>query len=152
LSGERDATGTVTRVVDGDTIEVEPLHHAGSQLTIRLADIDAPEKGQRFGQESARYLFDLIMAKEVRIDYSKKDFFGRIIGTVYLLAGDSGSLRQVNRTLIAGGYAWAYRKYCRSEILADVEAQARATRKGLWQGTNPVPPWKHRREMRNKGG
>jgi len=145
-------TGTVTRIIDGDTIEVRTSHRAGASFTIRLAHIDAPEKGQRFGQESARYLSALIMGKAVRVDYSKRDFFGRIIGTVFLLAGDSDSLREVNRILIAGGYAWVYRKYSRNEVLAGVEAQARANRKGLWQDTKPVQPWKHRRAMRNKGG
>jgi len=145
-------TGTVTRVIDGDTIEVEASPHVRTSFTIRLANIDAPEKGQRFGQESARCLSALILEKPVRVNYSKRDFFGRIIGTVYLLAGDSDSLRQVNRTLIAGGYAWVYRKYCRSEVLAVVEAQARATQKGLWRDARPVPPWKYRRAMRNKGG
>ena len=145
-------TGTVTRVIDGDTIEIETWHHVGPSLTIRLAHIDAPERAQRFGRESARYLSALITDRAVRIDYSKQDFFGRIIGTVYLLAGDSDSLRQVNRTLIAGGYAWVYRKYCRSEVMADLEAQARGSRKGLWRDTRPVPPWRYRRAMRNKGG
>jgi len=145
-------TGTVTRVIDGDTIEFKPWQRARPLLTIRLAHIDAPERGQRFGRESARYLSALIADRAVRIDYSKQDFFGRIIGTVYLLAGDSDSLRQVNRTLIAGGYAWVYRKYCRSEVMADLEAQARGSRKGLWRDTRPVPPWRYRRAMRNKGG
>ena len=145
-------TGTVTCVIDGDTIEVATSHRAGGSLTIRLAHIDAPEKGQRFGEESARYLSSVIMDKAVRVDYSKRDFFGRIIGTVYLLAGDSDSLRDVNRSLIARGYAWVYRKYSRSEVLADLEAEARGSRKGLWRDTKPVPPWRHRRAMRNTGG
>jgi micrococcal nuclease len=145
-------TGAVTRVIDGDTIEVEASHRVEAPFTIRLANIDAPEKGQPFGQESAKYLSALIMGKAVRIDYSKRDFFGRIIGTVYILAGDSDSLREVNRMLIAGGYAWVYRKYSRSQVLAGDEAQARAHRKGLWRETKPIPPWEHRRAIRNKGG
>lgn len=145
-------TGTVSRVIDGDTIEVETWHRAGPSLTIRLAHIDAPERGQRFGQKSARYLSALITDKAVRIDYSKQDFFGRIIGTVSLLPEDAGSSRQINRLLIAEGYAWVYRKYCRSEVLADLEAQAKGNRKGLWGETKPIPPWEHRRAIRNKGG
>lgn len=145
-------TGTVTRIIDGDTIAVMTSAEPEACVTIRLAEIDAPERDQHFGQESARFLCALILDKKVCVEYSKKDFFGRIIGTVYILAGDSDSLREVNRMLIAGGYAWVYRKYSRSEVLVGIEAKARSGRTGLWREKNPVPPWKHRRAMRSKGG
>jgi len=142
--------GTVTRVVDGDTITLKIPHQREDHVTVRLANIDAPERAQRFGQESTHYLASLILNKTVRVEYSKADFFGRIIGTVYLMSGDSGSLCHINRILLAEGYAWHYRKYSSSAELADVEMQARARRKGLWKEARPVPPWNHRATLRKQ--
>lgn len=46
--------GTVTRVMDGDTVKFTTSNE--SELTIRLEGIDAPEKAQRFDSESTQWL------------------------------------------------------------------------------------------------
>ena len=46
--------GQVVRVLDGDTIDV--LSGASQRQRVRLANIDAPEKGQPFGQKSKQNL------------------------------------------------------------------------------------------------
>lgn len=47
-------TGRVVRVIDGDTVVV--LTAPATEVRIRLAGIDAPEKGQPFGQRSRQFL------------------------------------------------------------------------------------------------
>jgi endonuclease YncB( thermonuclease family) len=70
----------VTRVLDGDTIEV--LTQENSTLRIRLQGIDAPEKTQAFGDTAQQQLTALILNKEVSIESDKKDNYGRLIGKV----------------------------------------------------------------------
>jgi micrococcal nuclease len=59
--------------------------------------------------------------------------------------------RNVNREMVADGWAWAYRQYLdrphASEYI-DAEEQARKEKKGLWQQTNPQPPWEFRKLLK----
>lgn len=58
-------TGRVVGISDGDTITV--LDSSNTQHKVRLAGIDAPEKGQAFGQRSKEHLSDLVFGKAVRL-------------------------------------------------------------------------------------
>lgn len=51
-------TGFVTDIADGDTLTI--LDSSKRQVKIRLAGIDAPEKGQPFGNRSKNNLADLV--------------------------------------------------------------------------------------------
>lgn len=73
-----DLAGRVVGILDGDTIDV--LTATNTQVRIRLAGIDAPEKKQPFGQSSKQMLSDLVFSKGVTIEWSKKDRYGRIVG------------------------------------------------------------------------
>jgi len=76
--------GRVVAVTDGDTIKVlEPARSKDSPPTehkIRLAGIDAPEKDQPFGQRSKQSLSNAVMGKPVRVEWSKQDRYGRLVG------------------------------------------------------------------------
>ena len=52
--------GRVVGVSDGDTLTVLM---SGRQVKIRLAEIDAPEKSQAFGQRAKQSLSDLVFSK-----------------------------------------------------------------------------------------
>jgi endonuclease YncB( thermonuclease family) len=64
------------------------------------------------------------------------------------------------KTLDAGlaqlkaGLAWWYREYAHEQLPEDArqyelaEWQARSRREGLWEQTQPMPPWEWRRAMR----
>jgi endonuclease YncB( thermonuclease family) len=65
----------VVGVSDGDTITV--LDDAKVQHKIRLAGIDAPEKGQAFGERSKQRLSDLVFQKRVEVRCHKKDRYKR---------------------------------------------------------------------------
>lgn len=106
----------VTKIVDGDTIDVEI--DLGFSITyssrVRLAGIDTPESRTRdlrekeLGLESKEYLKKAIEAAEKvvikteKLDSSEK--YGRILGWLYL----DGAETSVNEAMIAGGYAWSY--------------------------------------------
>ena len=82
LQGAADCiTGKVTRVSDGDTIWV--MDAVKLKYKVRLDRIDAPEKNQPWGKESASLLKSWIFGKDVRVEYAKRDRYGRILGVVY---------------------------------------------------------------------
>jgi endonuclease YncB( thermonuclease family) len=72
--------------VAGDTITV--LDDAHAQHKIRLADIDAPEKRQAFGQVSKQSLVDQVAGQAVAVEWSKTDKYQRKVGKVLLNGQD----------------------------------------------------------------
>ena len=135
--------GMVVGLSDGDTITV--LDATKTQYRVRLAGIDAPEKRQAFGDRSRQSLADLVFRKQVTVEYSKTDRYGRLIGKV-LVGNLDACLEQVQR-----GLAWHYKAYERQQApddrwsYAKAEQYARRERKGLWQDNVVVPPWDFRR-------
>jgi len=97
-------TGKVVSVTDGDTIKVL---RDGRQVKIRLYGIDCPEKRLAYGQAARRFTASLVAGKIVSIDECDTDRYGRSVAVVRV-GGDN-----VNADIIANGYAWVYRKYCR---------------------------------------
>jgi micrococcal nuclease len=125
----------VIGVLDGDTIVI--LEN-GKPFHIRLANIDAPEKSQAFGQASKKSLSDLCYAKDAQYAAEKHDKYGRTIATV-TCDGVEANLVQVQR-----GYAWVYTKYNLDKRLPALEADAKANHIGLWKDPHPTPPWEFR--------
>lgn len=73
---------TVTRILDGDTLEVK---NEGELIRIRLVDIDAPEKSQPFGQRAKQKLSELVKdANDVAVSSTGKDRYGRTLAKVYV--------------------------------------------------------------------
>ena len=67
--------------------------------------------------------------------------YGRSVGEVLLSDG-----RSLNQALVRAGLAWWYRQYAPHDTtLAQLEAEARAARRGLWADAAPVPPWAWRK-------
>ena len=139
-------SGRVVGVADGDTITV--LDTDQIQHKIRLAGIDAPEKGQPFGKRSKESLSELVFDKQVTVDTGKRDRYGREVGKV-LVNGQDVNLVQVDR-----GMAWFYRFYKLEQSADDrklydaAEAVARAEKRGLWRDADPTPPWDFRHQKR----
>ena len=78
--------GKVVKIADGDTITV--LDSDKVQHRVRIAGIDAPEKGQAFGNASTKQLRGLVAQKEVRVEFDKHDRYGRIVGKVLVTPPD----------------------------------------------------------------
>lgn len=139
-------TGMVVGIADGDTLTL--LDAAKVQHKIRLAGIDAPEKTQAFGDRSKQNLAGLVFRKEVVVEWSKLDRYGRVIGKA-VLGSEDVCLAQVR-----AGLAWHYKAYEREqtpvdrERYAQAEKEARASKRGLWRDPAPTPPWVYRHSRR----
>ncbi|EAN2613851.1 hypothetical protein HX37_16675 [Salmonella enterica] len=134
--------GKVIRVLDGDTLEVLQNRQP---VRIRLANIDAPEKKQPFGQWSANQLKGLVAALPVTVTYTQTDRYGRILGRVYTESGT-----EVNRRMVQNGAAWVYERYNTDTTLLRLQIKAQQEKRGLWSEPNPVPPWEWRDERRGR--
>lgn len=140
-------SGRVVGVLDGDTVTV--LESGHEQRRIRVAGIDAPEKKQPFGQKSKAKMAELVFGKDVAVEWSKKDRYGRTIGVVLVNGQDAGL------ELLRAGLAWHYKQYQRDQTqdqradYGKAEEAARAERIGLWSDGEAVPPWEWRRKRKD---
>lgn len=135
--------GEAGRIQDGDSffvVEGGALRHE-----VRIAGIDAPEKGQPYSRISREHLKRLLSGRLLLVDAYKRDRYGRWIATVSADGSDVG-LAQVR-----AGLAWHEARYAAVETpqllheYAAAEQAARAARAGLWRQTRPTPPWEWRR-------
>lgn len=134
--------GVAVAIPDGDTIAVR-LDSTGETVQVRFADIDAPEvdhgqarPGQPFGIASRDFLRSkLTIYEEVLAKCYELDAHGRSVCRVYTSKGIDLSL-----AMVSAGYAYAYRRYLRDQVLLDVEALARKQRVGLWFDAAPIAP------------
>ena len=135
-------SGVVIVVIDGDTVLFKPDHpRADSRafLKIRLADIDAPEKDQPYGDAASRALSTLVLNQRVEVNTVAIDAYGRTIARIQLADV------LVNDELVRRGLAWAS-VYRRNAALKERQREAQQASRGLWGETAPVPPWIWRRE------
>lgn len=148
--------GRVIHVADGDTLTVLDARHESHK--IRLAGIDAPERGQPFGRRSAEALTRLTTNRIVRVDGGKVDRYQRRVGVVRVAPADCASCTpslDVGLALIGAGLAWHYLAYAREQSPPDrlqyqaAEAGARSRQDGLWADAAPTPPWDWRRARRD---
>lgn len=137
----RELTGRVTRVIDGDTLELSAPDN--TRTMIRLAQIDAPEKSQPYGERATAALAALTLGKLARVEVVDLDRYGRTVGEVY--ADDL----HVNKEMVRQGHAWAYTRYVDSLAIIDLEDEARQHQRGLWRLslTERDPPWEWRRSQ-----
>jgi len=144
---EEDAQG-VARAIDGDSLIV-------SGREIRLHGIDAPELAQsckrkdgaawRCGREAKRVLARLVAGKQLRCEGLDEDRYGRLVARC--LAGKT----DINRAMVMRGLAVAYADHSLAYV-AD-EADAKAARRGIWQGTFKRPgDWRQIHRARLTGG
>ncbi|HVN43458.1 MAG TPA: thermonuclease family protein [Steroidobacteraceae bacterium] len=146
--------GRVIHVADGDTVTVlDPDHR---QHRVRLFGIDAPEHDQPFGTRARQNLADLVLGKDVRVAWRKRDRYGRIVGQIWVAAPDARcdsppascpKALDANLAQLTAGLAWHYKHYEREQSpqdrsrYASAEEEARARKIGLWADRDPVAPW-----------
>lgn len=118
----------LVRVVDGDTLDVRIN---GTEETVRLIGVDAPERGECYSDEATEALSELVAGADIEltVDTSARDRHGRLLR--YVLADG----QHVNAELVLRGAAVA-RDYppdtARSDELQDAESAAREAGRGLW--------------------
>lgn len=147
----RTIEGTVTKVSDGDTLQVTDQH--GTKVKIRLYGADAPETtkpdkpGQPGGEESFQALRSKVTGQYVQVQIMDIDQYKRAVGIVWI------GNRAINLEMVADGWAWAYRQYLTRPYASEfigAETQARQSRKGIWQLGNIEPPWEFRRRQNGR--
>lgn len=131
-AAESPFTGTA-RAMDGDSLQV-------GNREVRLFGIDAPEFSQTCtrngnpwpcGEAAADQLSKLVTGKQVRCTAVDTDTHGRTVARCTVGTTD------VNRTMVATGYAIAYRHYSAAYVSA--EESAKANKRGIWSGTFEMP-------------
>jgi endonuclease YncB( thermonuclease family) len=143
------ATGTVERVVDGDTLRVSA--EDGGSRTLRLLGVDAPESGQDGGAEARDFVAARVCGIRVRWQEHGTDRYGRSVASVEVEGQDLGLL------LVRHGMAWRVRRYLEGQPADVVSAydeawrEARGAGAGIWAG-DPEPPWVWRRSHRPASG
>lgn len=120
-------------VLDGDTVLVR-REAGGRPMRVRLADIDAPETGQNFGEASKQTLKEMLSGREVRVDPVAVDAYGRLVAQLYTGEGS------VNAELIRRGMAWEYSLHHRNREYLRLQDAAQQARRGLWAQRDPVSP------------
>ena len=123
----------VTKVIDGDTIEIE------NGLRVRYIGLDTPELGNKpecFGREAFEKNEDLILGQEILLekDVSETDRYNRLLRHVYL--GNT----LVGKLLIEEGYARVHSyppdtRYQEKFLLSQSYAQKEG--RGLWKNCPP---------------
>lgn len=156
----RTITGTVTKVIDGDSIHITTQEQ--TKLKIRLYGIDAPETpiinyrkgqfhkpGQPYSEESWKALENKIMGKQVRMDVLDIDKYRRLVGIVWL------NNRNISLEMIQEGYAEAFIEYLkppyRTQFL-EAEKEARSHKRGIWSLSDYERPRDFRKRLKLSGG
>ena len=134
--------GRVVKISDGDTFTL--LVNGNEQVRVRIDGIDAPEKGQSYGNRAKEYLSSLIWGEDISVYVTKRDRYGRSIGKV-----STPRIEDVGLEMIKAGYAWQYRDYNNDKSYTSSENSARKQLKGLWQDRNPIRPQDFRERKRN---
>lgn len=139
--------GIVTRVVDGDTVEVEVTERVegpgvgltvvGESYDVRLIGIDTPESVKPgspvecFAKEASAATTALLEGQGVRLvkDVEDTDRYDRLLRYIYM--GDE----MANARLVTNGYATAYTyppNVRHTDLFVALQREARESDRGLW--------------------
>jgi micrococcal nuclease len=134
-------TGSVSRVVDGDTLWLK-TEGEGAPVVVRIEGIDAPESCQPGGSEATAALNALVLGRSVSVRVVSHDEAGRTVGKVFDGEKDIGD------RMVRDGQAWSMRyKFDRGPYMAE-ERMAQALQRGLHGGGDAILP----REFRKQHG
>jgi len=131
----------VTRVIDGDTIEVTL---SGKTESIRLYGVDSPEIKQAYGMSARNFTETFVNGKMVDIIFTGDGGWGRRSAIVMY------GTQNLQEQLILAGYAWVYPQYCRKSFCtawSTLQGISAGNRVGLWAQPAPVRPWEWRRSQ-----
>jgi len=107
----------VKEIIDGDTFEIKKGY------SVRILNIDAPEKGEKCYLKAKNRLEDLILEKEVLLKNTGTDKYCRYLGEVYY------NNTNIGRILVKEGLALA-----QNSSYIELEKEATEEERGcLWQ-------------------
>lgn len=133
--GDYDKTVTVSRVVDGDTVEISPAIDGVND--VRLIGIDTPEtvdpseEVEPYGPEASTFATEELTGQSVGLEFGveRTDQYGRLLAYVYV--GEE----MFNEILVEEGYAQAYPYEPDTEYedrFATAQEEAKAPGLGIW--------------------
>ncbi len=134
--GDYDKTVTVSRVVDGDTVEISPA--VGGINDVRLIGIDTPEtvdpseEVEPYGPEASTFATEELTGQSVGLEFGveRTDQYDRLLAYVYV--GEE----MFNEILVEEGYAQAYPYEPDTEYedrFAAAQEEAKAPALGIWR-------------------
>lgn len=135
----------VTRVIDGDTIEVDIQ---GAKEKIRLLDINTPEKKQPYHDEAMNFLKSKVEGKQVLLERGKenKDKYGRMLR--YVFYNDELINARILQEGLANFYSYQETRY--TSKLKNAEQSAREEKIGIWEKSrNPCASCISLKEIEN---
>ena len=138
---EESIVATVTKVIDGDSLKAKTKE--GKEYEIQVEGIDAPELKQPHGKEATEALSKMVMGKEIKVTWTKKDNFDRLLAQIHV------DKTHANQEMLRTGHAWHFKRYNQSKELAELEEEAKKAKRGLWATENPQAPWDFRKETRS---
>jgi len=119
-----DLSCKVREVYDGDTVTASCEQ---GKLKIRVWGIDAPEKAQKpWGDQSRDYLRQLVADREVLVQVTDTDRYGRSVARLFVAEHDAGL------QMVRDGYAIVYEQYNNSQGYRDAQAEAQRVKRGVW--------------------
>jgi micrococcal nuclease len=106
-------SGTVSRVIDGDTLDLTTTE--GEPITIRLALIDAPESKESGFDQAKNFLTELCLNKNAKVDPDNNQglTYGRTVAVVYCEGIN------VNEAILENDFADIYQDFCDVSEFAD---------------------------------
>ena len=106
--------GNVTKVIDGDTIDIQ------SGERIRFAIVNTPERGEAGYQEAKDFIIERCLGKSavIDLDSNQKPTYGRYVGLVYCY-DDETETHFVNLELLQQGLAKVMTHFCKFSEFKD---------------------------------
>ena len=133
-------SGTVSRIVDGDTLWLKTEGDGEAPVVVRLEGIDAPESCQVGGAEATAALNALALGRSVTVRLVARDEHGRVVGKVFDGEKDIGD------RMVRDGMAWSSRfQYDRGPYVAE-ERMALALKRGLHAPGDAIQPRDFRKQ------
>lgn len=139
-AGDFSHKGVVTRVVDGDTLDVRLAN--GKRERVRLIGIDTPERGACFAAQATTLARRLALAKPVVLrgdpTQDTRDRYGRLLAYVWIPGG-----RDLGYQLLAGGAAKVYvfrTAFQRLSAYRTAESGAKSRAVGAWRSCVTARP------------
>lgn len=135
--------GKVIKIKDGDTVVV--LLSDNTEETLRLAEVDCPEKGQAFGKNAKQFTSEAVFGKTVTFYRTGKDRYKRTVAKIFY-----DHNKYLSEEIIKAGFGWWYFKASKNLDLQKLQDSAKAKKLGLWTDKNAVSPWEYRKSRRKK--
>lgn len=127
---------SVTRIIDGDTIEV---NYFGKPTKLRLFGLDTPETKhpakpvECYGEKASKNAEYLLLGKKVEVETEGEfGYYGRLLAYIKLNGDDYGEI------MIRGGFGRHLRKYPHTKISEynEAEEEAKKFKRGMWNPKN----------------